>query len=419
MENRKKYLLKYEDAEKIVEKYNNQKFFKKETIIDGYKVCTFNYFLCEYNDFMYPLGKDSKVTAFDMRGTTFVFNKKGRLYKTFYMLPKFFNINQVEETLYDKVKNKKIRNIGIKEDGSLIGFFELPNKKIYAKTINGFDNEMSLESNKILLKHPKWKQWIKLLLNMNFTPLFEYVSYDNRIVLKYNKKELRYIGVRDNFDGKFYPSLMPIEEEAEAFDIVQNPPKDMPLIWSIRARLNDFIELAKTEENKEGWVILFEDGQLMKIKTEWYFNIHGLRTENIFREDYVIKNYLDETLDDIITQLDREEDKDAFEFIDRVINAVENYLKKVYTIVEIYDKVFYNKYFGKIHTFAKNYNKEPFFWAWTMYNKLRDNNEKDEKFKTFLIKHIKFKTQKLKRAKQFVNENYFVKTEEDGNTSKD
>jgi len=104
------YLITYEDALKICEVYKNFNFYKTETLIDGYKVVTFNYFICDYNMFANPLKDGSGINAFDMRGVTFVFNEDGTLYKRFLMLKKFFNVNQVAETQYDVLKNKKIKN---------------------------------------------------------------------------------------------------------------------------------------------------------------------------------------------------------------------------------------------------------------------------------------------------------------------
>ena len=74
-------------------------------------IYAFNYFLCEYNWFVKPLENEPRIHGRDMRGVTFVFNEDGTLYKRFLMLEKFFNINQVAETQYNLVKEKKIKCI--------------------------------------------------------------------------------------------------------------------------------------------------------------------------------------------------------------------------------------------------------------------------------------------------------------------
>ena len=198
-----KYLITYEDGLKLVEAYKDFNFSKSEFMLEGYKVVTFTYFLCDFNHFERPLREKPGVKGYDMRGATFVFNKDGTLYKRFLMLPKFFNLNQVENTLYNAVKDKEIVGVAEKADGSLIAVMQLPNGSLFPKTIGSFDNEQTAAANKILADNKDLRDFIEGALKIGYTPLFEYVSWDNRIVLKYSKPELRFIGVRDNYDGVF------------------------------------------------------------------------------------------------------------------------------------------------------------------------------------------------------------------------
>jgi len=385
-------MLTYEDAQAIVSKYNNPQFWETQFKINGYKVATFNYSFCGYDDFMFPLGEDSNVTAFDMRGACFIFDKDDKLHSKYYMLPKFFNLNQVDETQYDEVKDKKIFNIAPKEDGSLIGFMKLPDNTIFAKTIGSFVSDQANDALKILLEHKEWHYWVNDMLDLDFTPLFEYVSYDNRIVLKYNKKEIKFIGLRDNGSGDFIPSLCPTSDLP---DIYNEIPYDLKQIWSIKAPLDDLLEIRKTAKGIEGWVIVFEDGQMIKIKTDEYFTLHGLRTENIFREDYVIHNYLDEKLDDIISQLDKDTDQDAYDFIDIVVDATKNFMKILDDQMVMYYNLYTVTYGYDFKQFAINHNKDKFFNMFKNYLNKEEYNKRK-------IEFIKNRTRKLKRAKEFI-----------------
>ena len=100
-----KYIVTYNDAVEMTKAYDNFNFSSKEHEIDGYRIVTFNYFLCEYNFFVKPLKDKDWIHARDMRGVTFIFNKDGSLFKRYLMLEKFFNLNQVEETQYHVVKD--------------------------------------------------------------------------------------------------------------------------------------------------------------------------------------------------------------------------------------------------------------------------------------------------------------------------
>lgn len=379
-----KYLITYEDGLKLIEAYDDFNFSKSEYMIDGYKLVTFTYFLCEFKHFESPLKEAPHIKGYDMRGAAFVFNKDGSLYKKFLMLPKFFNLNQVENTQYDVVKDKKVLGVTEKADGSLIGFIELPNKRIIAKTIGSFDNEQTTAANKLLADDHDLRLFCRVQLDAGCTPLFEYVSWDNRIVLKYSKPELRLIGVRHNKTGAFW--------SARDFNLAIGVKK----VESFKYTLDELIEKSKVEENKEGWVVEFDDGQLIKIKTEWYFNLHGIRTMNIFREDWVIKNYLEEKLDDITAQLDKDVDLDAFKFVDKVKDAVDVYLKNINVQVNRLKKIYEEEYKSKWHYFAKFNNKEPFFGLSVVAIQKPDDYERRK------IEFIINKTKHLKKAQSFV-----------------
>lgn len=345
------YIITYEDALRICEAYKNFNFYKTETLIDGYKVVTFNYFICDYNMFANPLKDDSGINAFDMRGVTFVFNKEGSLYKRFLMLKKFFNVNQVAETQFDVLKNKKIKNITMKEDGSLIAFMQLPNGTVFSKTQAGFTNEQSVASLKIYENDIYVKNFVNSALIEDFTPLFEYVAYDNRIVLKYSGRGLRFIGFRNNNNGAYYSAVD--FKEFYGIDSVKSVKFNS---------LDELNERMKTDEDIEGVVVEFEDGQLVKWKTNWYFKMHGIRTMHIFREDFVIDAYLTQKLDDATQELNMTDDSDAFKFIDRVKNAVNNWSayidEKVDELVDAYNSSFY---FGNWAKFATDKHKAAFF----------------------------------------------------------
>jgi len=387
------YLLTYEDAKAIAERYNQKNFWESQYEINGYKVATFNYFICGWDDFENPLPDKLEVNAFDMRGTTFVFDKNGELWERFFMLPKFFNLNQVDATQYNTVKDKVINTISEKEDGSLVAFMMTPDKELFAKTIGSFVSDQAKAAYKILHDSEDHVLWVKDLLKTGYTPLFEYVSWDNRIVLKYKEAHLRYIGVRDNLTGDYFPS----GTEQFRYEVIDIPDTVITVKNEI-ATLDELIEKSKIEENKEGWVVKFEDGQLIKVKTAWYFLLHGLRTENIFREDYVIKNYIEETIDDLISQLDPIEDKDAFDFVEKVSKAVDNYINHIDLKTDLLNEKYKDEYNSDWHYFAKFCHKEPYFGLACSLIKTPDDYHRKK------IELILKKTYKLKKAKEIVEQ---------------
>ena len=194
--------------------------------------------------------------------------------------------------------------------------------------------------------------------------------------------------MRDNITGTYYSA----SEIHDSFI-----PKDMKKVEEGNGTLDSLIEEAKTAEGKEGWVIKFTDDQLIKLKNAWYFKLHGLRTQDINREDYVIKNYLTETLDDVMTQLDPVEDSDAFAFVNGVTKAIDNYIiyidQTVQELVNAYNSSFY---FGHWAKFATDKHKAAFFGL------ARTKIEHPENYQNKKKEIILALTYHLKQAKQIV-----------------
>lgn len=381
-----KYLLTYEDAREIAKRYNNNNFREFQYTIHGYKVAAFDYFICGWNDFTNPLQDKPHIHAFDMRGTTFVFGKDGKVWKRFFMLPKFFNLNQVEATQYDKLKNKKIIDITVKEDGSLVAFMKLPDNTIFSKTIGSFTSDQARLAYDFVMRDKRREDFVRMAIWAGYTPLFEYVSGPNRIVLKYSSEDLRFLGVRDNFYGKWMPASELQGTEKIPFNI---PETEKGL------SLYDLVEKAKVEENKEGWVVRLSD-IMIKIKTQWYFNLHGIRTENVFREDYVIKNYLEQTLDDVLSQLDPKEDNDAFKFVAKVTGAIDNYISYIDECTTKLREKYYGTYKSNWLQFAKENSKEPYFGL------SRNLIETPDDYNRRKVEMILKKAYKLKKAEQLI-----------------
>jgi hypothetical protein len=91
--------------------------------------------------------------------------------------------------------------------------------------------------------------------------------------------------------------------------------------------LDTLIELTGTEIDKEGYVVQAEDefgnDFLFKLKTPWYMSLHGLLTDDIYKENIIIHYILDDKIDDILGQIPETE----FEAHDR-INKITSIVKK-------------------------------------------------------------------------------------------
>lgn len=292
-------------------------FYESKMEVDGYPVSVFNYRFAQWSDFNEPLKDKPGLKGHEMRGITFIFNKDGSLYKRFVLLEKFFNLNQVPDSMYSIVKDYKIRHVNNKEDGSIASFVELPNGKIIGKSKMGFDNEQSDGINRVYKTNPDVNQFVNWCIENDIVPIFEYVAPHNRIVLRYGKEELILLRLRDNKTGKH----IDIKEHLDKIGSIKIAP------FEDDKTLDDLIELSKTEADKEGWIVQFDNDHMVKIKTQWYIDRHGLLTDDLYRENVIIGYILDDKIDDILGQVP-EDEKEAHERINKIISIVKKELDK-------------------------------------------------------------------------------------------
>jgi kynurenine formamidase len=85
--------------------------------------------------------------------------------------------------------------------------------------------------------------------------------------------------------------------EGYGVKVVDEPTFDVP-----RHELgNHLLELAQTVEGIEGWVVQFEDGDMVKLKTKWYMDRHHAMT--FLRVRDIAGMVLSESLDDLKAKL--------------------------------------------------------------------------------------------------------------------
>jgi T4 RnlA family RNA ligase len=327
---RNKYLPTYEDCINICSKVNSP-FYESKMIIHGYNISVFNYRLAQYTDFTNPIDNNDNSDHKELRGLTFVFNTDGSVYKRFLLLEKFFNLNQAPESMYSVVRNYPIKNISNKEDGSIASFIELPNKKIIGKTKAGFNNSQSIAINRLYKNRSDINKFINWSITNDLTPIFEYVSPENKIVLDYTDDDLILLKIRDNNTGKHLDT----KNYLDIISTIKIAPTEEC------EDLDKLIDLMSKSINKEGVIVHTVDNNgddlFYKIKTPWYIALHGLMTNDIYRENIIIEHILNDNIDDILGQLP-ENNTNTYNRIIKIIDIVKKTINdKISSIEESYE----------------------------------------------------------------------------------
>jgi RNA ligase len=113
---------------------------------------------------------------------------------------KFFNVNERAETQTHEIDMSQPHVIMEKMDGSMIrpilvdGYLRLATKM-------GVTNVAMEAEAWLAAQDPSLKDWLRQCVEDSVTPIFEWVSPFNQIVLAYEEADLVYLGTRCNTSG--------------------------------------------------------------------------------------------------------------------------------------------------------------------------------------------------------------------------
>jgi T4 RnlA family RNA ligase len=334
----------YEDCRLICDTHDNFIFYESKHKEDGFDISIFNYRLATFQNFENPVPDRPDIKGYEMRGITFVWNSDGTLYKRYLLLDKFFNLEQTPCSMYSVVKDYKIKNIYNKEDGSIASFVRLPNGKVLGRSKTSFQSDQAIEIQKIYEKDGQIKQFVDFCMDEDIVPIFEYVSPTNRIVVPYANTELILLRMRDNKTGEY----LNINDFAHKLDGIS-------VAASLGEHTLDSIkEVVVKMVGKEGVIVQFENGKMIKIKSPWYSERHKLFTEDLNRENTLIGLIVDETIDDVLSQIEEPTKKAEIERTIEIVN------KEIGRMAHQVDELMSN-YNGDRKDFAIKFNKHIMF----------------------------------------------------------
>jgi RNA ligase len=291
---------------------------------EGYTVINYAVAMADTFD-MYPAGYDGPLSTYDLGGAMrrecrgLIFDRAGNIMSR--PFHKFFNVNEREETQSHAIDMSQPHVIMEKMDGSMIrpilvdGYLRLATKMGVTEVAMQAESWLAAHSHTEHLK-----QWLRWCMGIDVTPIFEWVSPFNQIVLAYEEADLVLLAMRDNETGEYH---MP---DACPFNTVQQ-------YGSVSGNLTDYIARQRGAEGREGDIIRFADGHMVKVKNDWYVRIH--KTMDKIRYDrHIVELILNEEVDDAIPMLPQHEANRVREFERR-------FAERLHSLVESYER-YYN-----------------------------------------------------------------------------
>jgi RNA ligase len=168
---------------------------------------------------------------------------------------KFFNLNECDETLYEKFDWSKPYEVYEKVDG-WIGILFRHGGKFQVASRGSFHSAGAVWAT-------NFAQGIDFsCLPDEATLCFEIITPDQRIILDYGgQKTLMLLAAFNRRSGQEYPRET-VEEWGKKVGL--------PVVKKYDCSIEDCLRLQKESTGKEGFVIRFQDGRRVKVKTDWY-----------------------------------------------------------------------------------------------------------------------------------------------------
>lgn len=256
--------------------YNNIQI--KKEIVDG---CEFTIVSYIYNDnvtFNNPLLCEARGITFDSLG-----NIVSRPFEKFHNLnghntTQYRDLDFTGAVFYDKL------------DGSMIHPV-LVNGKIYYKTKKSFYSEVAQHCQNDFGDNSKYSDFCDFCIDLGYTPIFEYTSPKNRVVLDYgDTPKLTLLALR-HMDEGYYVLSKTLTGIAISWDIPYVQVYDsMTISDAILSIERDDVQ------NREGFVAVLRSGQRVKMKYPSYCLLHG--TLDRINERDIAKMVISECIDD-------------------------------------------------------------------------------------------------------------------------
>lgn len=283
----------------------------KEITFDEEGFVVFSYVFMGKDTFMSP--NEPEISASVKRCRQILRECRGIVFSTNGILiarrfHKFFNVNESPETHESFVDLALPHTLLVKLDGSMVSPI-VYDGKIYWATKKGL-NDVEDMANTFVSQNAsiKYEDFVMEAHKKGITCMFEWCSKKQPIILNYDNDSLVLTGMRNTQSG-LYVRYAEMKEIAQASNI--------PIVCEWKhgcATIKELLQKVRSTQGIEGYVLRFDNGDCLKIKTTWYTELsRGLQAINFFKgksnEKYIWKIILDSTYDDLkegINQTERE-----------------------------------------------------------------------------------------------------------------
>ncbi|AGB07092.1 RNA ligase A [Vibrio phage phi-ST2] len=253
----------YKNLMSLADDAEGKFFFADHLSPLGEKFRVFSYHIASYSDWLLP-------GALEARGIMFQLDDNDEMIRIVSRpMEKFFNLNENPFTMeLDLTTTVQLMD---KADGSLISTY-LSGENFALKSKTSIFSEQAVAANRYIKKPENRDLWefCDDCTQAGLTVNMEWCAPNNRIVLEYPEAKLVILNIRDNETGDYV-----------SFDDIPQSALMRVKQWLVdeydpaTAHEPDFVEKLRDTKGIEGMILRLANGQSVKIKTQWYVDLHS------------------------------------------------------------------------------------------------------------------------------------------------
>ena len=171
-------------------------------VIDKDYYTVINYAVAFEDTFTWDF-EDSHSSSIRRECRGLIFNKDGKLISRPYH--KFFNAGEKEETQLNKINLYEPHIVLEKLDGSMIR--PIPTPEGFRLATKAGITEVAMNAEVFIADKPHYADFINECIKEGLTPIFEWVSRKNRIVVDYPEDNLILTAIRNTTTGEYLPYM--------------------------------------------------------------------------------------------------------------------------------------------------------------------------------------------------------------------
>jgi RNA ligase len=236
-------------------------------------------------------------------------------------LHKFFNLGEREDTSVIDVSKPHV--ILEKLDGSMITPFPVKGGGIRWGTKMGITT-VSMQAEDFVATRPQYTTLAEACFHTGKTPIFEWCSNQQRIVIDQPEDRLVLLHVRHTNSGE-YLTREDVDDIGFTFGI---PVVKAFTCDGIIHTLGQLVDIIKAQEGTEGVVICFDDGHMVKVKSDWYVSLHRVKA-SIEKERDVARLIVTDKTDDLVPLLSEEDKTRLAKYTDAVSRNIITFAREV------------------------------------------------------------------------------------------